>query len=55
MSNIHTFGDSLNNRGVAIKNSNSVSFNKNNDSIIQPSLYKIKTVTSILMILNISI
>ena len=41
MSNIHTFGDSLNNRGVGIQNSNSVSF-KNNDSIIQPSLYKIK-------------
>ena len=54
MSNIHTFGDSLNNRGVGIKNSNSFSF-KNNDSIIQPSLYKIKTVTSIIMILNISI
>ena len=54
MSNIHGFGDSLNSKGVGIKNSNSVS-NKNNDSIIQPSLYKIKTVTSVIMFLNISI
>ena len=54
MSNIHGIGDSLNSKGVGIKNSNSVS-NKNNDSIIQPSLYKIKTVTSVIMFLNISI
>ena len=54
MSNIHGFGDSLNGKGVGIKSSNSLS-NKNNDSIIQPSLYKIKTVTSVIMILNISI
>ena len=54
MSNIHTFGDSLNGKGVGIKSSNSLS-SKNNDSIIQPSLYKIRTVTSVIMILNISI
>ena len=54
MSNIHGFGDSLNNKGVGIQSSNSIS-SKNNDSIIQPSLYKIKTVTTIIMILNISI
>ena len=54
MSNIHGFGDSLNGKGVGIKSSNS-STNKNNDSIIQPSLYKIKTVTSVIMFLNISI
>ena len=54
MSNIHGFGDSLNNKGVGIQSSNSLS-SKNNDSIIQPSLYKIKTVTTIIMILNISI
>jgi len=54
MSNIHGFGDSLNVKGVGIKSSNS-STNKNNDSIIQPSLYKIKTVTSVIMFLNISI
>ena len=54
MSNIHGFGDSLNGKGVGIKSSNS-SANKNNDSIIQPSLYKIKTVTSVIMFLNISI
>ena len=54
MSNIHGFGDSLNGKGVGIKSSNS-STNKNNDSIIQPSLYKIKTVTSAIMFLNISI
>ena len=53
MSNIHTFGDSLNNKGVVIQNSNSIS--SRNDSIIQPSLYKIKTITSIIMILNIFI
>ena len=53
MSNIHTFGDSLNNKGVGIQNSNSIS--SRNDSIIQPSLYKIKTITSIIMILNIFI
>ncbi len=54
MSNIHGFGDSLNNKDVGIKSSNSISSN-NNDSIIQPSLYKIKTVTTVIMILNISI
>ena len=54
MSNIHGFGDSLNSKGVGIQSSNSIS-SKNNDSIIQPSLYKIKTVTTIIMILNISI
>ena len=54
MSNIHGFGDSLNNKGVGIQSSNSIT-SKNNDSIIQPSLYKIKTVTTIIMILNISI
>jgi len=54
MSNIHGFGDSLNNKGVGIQSSNSIS-SKNNDSIIQPSLYKIKAVTTIIMILNISI
>ena len=54
MSNIHTFGDSLNGKGVGIKSSNSLS-SKNNDSIIQPSLYKIRTVTSVIRILNISI
>ena len=54
MSNIHGFGDSLNNKGVGIQSSNSIS-SKNNDSIIQPSLYKIKTVTTMIMILNISI
>ena len=54
MSNIHGFGDSLNNKGVGIQSSNSLS-SKNNDSIIQPSLYKIITVTTIIMILNISI
>ena len=54
MSNIHTFGDSLNGKGVGIKSSNSLS-SKNNDSIIQTSLYKIRTVTSVIMILNISI
>jgi rhomboid protease GluP len=53
MSNIHGFNDSLNSKGVGIRNSNSISRN-NNDSIIQPSLYKIKTVTSMIMIINIS-
>ena len=53
MSNIHGFNDSLNSKGVRIRNSNSISRN-NNDSIIQPSLYKIKTVTSMIMIINIS-
>ena len=54
MSNIHGFSDSLNGQGVGIKSSNSLS-SKNSDSIINPSLYKIKTVTSIIMIFNISI
>ena len=54
MSNIHSFGDSLNNKGVGIRSSDSYT-SKNNDSIIQPSLYKIKTITSAIMILNISI
>ena len=54
MSNIHGFSDSLNGQGVGIKSSNSLS-SKNSDSIINPSLYRIKTVTSIIMIFNISI
>lgn len=54
MSNIHTFGDSLNGKGVGIQNSNSVS-SRNDDTIFNSSIYKIRTVTSIIMILNISI
>ena len=54
MSNIHGFGDSLNNKGVGIRSSDSLS-SRNSDSIFQPSLYKLSTITSGLLIVNISI
>ena len=49
-SNIHGFGDF--NRGVGVYNSNS--YSNKDDTIYQPSIYKIKTVTSIILIINIS-
>ena len=50
-SNIHGFGDT-NNGGVGIVSSNS--YSNKDDRIYQPSIYKIKTVTSLIMIINIS-
>ena len=50
-SNIHGFGDN-NNGGVGIVSSNS--YSNKDDRIYQPSIYKIKTVTSLIMIINIS-
>ena len=50
-SNIHGFGD-INNGGVGIVSSNS--YSNKDDRIYQPSIYKIKTVTSLIMIINIS-
>ena len=49
--NIHGFGDF--NRGVGVVNSNS--YSNKDDTIYQPSIYKIKTVTSIILIINISV
>ena len=52
-SNIHGFGDFSGSRKVGIQSSNS--YSNQDDRIFQPSLYKIQSITFILLILNISI
>ena len=52
-SNIHGFGDNSENKGVGIISSNS--YGNQDDRIYQPSIYKIKKVTSFLLITNLSI
>ena len=51
MSNIHGFGDF--NGGVGIQNSNS--YSNQDDRLYQPSIYKMRTVTFVLLVINISI
>ena len=51
MSNIHGFGDF--NNGVGIQNSNS--YSNQDDRLYQPSIYKMRTVTFVLLVINISI
>ena len=53
MSNIHGFGDISDNKGVGIQSSNS--YANQDDKIYQPSIYKIKTVTFVLLVSIISV
>ena len=52
-SNIHGFGDFSNVRKVTIQSS--TSYNNQDDKLFQPSLYKISSITFLLLVLNISI
>jgi len=51
MSNIHGFGDL--NSGVGIQSSNS--YGNQDDRLYQPSIYKMRTVTFVLLVINISV
>ena len=51
--NIHGFGDNNENKGVGIISSSS--YTNQDDRIYQPSIYKIRTITSIILIMNFSI
>ena len=53
MSNIHGFGDFSGIRKVGIQSSNS--YSNQDDRIYQPSIYKLSSITSFLLILNISV
>jgi membrane associated rhomboid family serine protease len=57
MSNIHGFGELSEDKGVGIQNSNSYSNSNSNkdDRIYQPSIYKMRTVTFVLLVSILSI